>query len=127
MKNSKLPPHEFTIFEYLYRDASNYKVWGTLLLNGVANESDHQVLVSRFESGELFIAEQLNIPALYAELWEFSSGPTDDDHVWHTFHALRAPTPDDTCTEVFSSVVDLVEKIKSVKEWQTELSPHWDI
>lgn len=122
-----MSPHSFSIFEYLYRDASNYKVWGTLLLEGVANETDLQVLASKFESGELFIAEQLGIPALYADLWEFSNGPTEDDHVWHTFHALRVVTPDDTRAEVFGSVADLVTKFKSVREWNLELSPHWDI
>ena len=122
-----MSPHAFSIFEYLYRDASNYKVWGTLLLEGVANESDRQVLASKFESSEFFIAEQLGIPALYADLWEFSNGPTEDDHVWHTFHALRAVAPDDTNAEVFGSVADLVVKIKSVKEWDLELSPHWDV
>ena len=115
------------IFEYFYRDASNYKVWGTLLLEGVAKETDLQVLASKFESGELFIAEQLGVPALYADLWELSGGPTEDDHVWHTFHALRAVTPDDKGAAVFGSVANLVEKIKSVKEWNLELSPHWAI
>ena len=122
-----MSPHIFSIFEYLYRDASNYKVWGTLLLEGVANETDLQVLASKFESGELFIAEQLGIPALYADLWEFSNGPTEDDHVWHTFHALRAVTPDDTNVEIFGSLENLVAKINSVREWNLELSPHWDI
>jgi hypothetical protein len=68
----------------------------------------------------------LGIPVLYQELWQFSNGPTEDDHVWHTFHALRAVTPDDTSDRVFGSVVDLVAKIKLVKEWNTELSPHYD-
>ena len=122
-----MSPHAFCIFEYLYRDASNYKVWGTLLLEGVANETDLQVLASKFESGELFIAEQLGIPALYADLWEFSNGPTEDDHVWHTFHALRAVTPDDTNVEIFGSLENLVAKINSVREWNLELSPHWDV
>ena len=122
-----MSPHIFSIFEYLYRDASNYKVWGTLLLEGVANETDLQVLASKFEPGGLFIAEQLGIPALYADLWGFSNGPTEDDHVWHTFHALRAVTPEDASAEVFGSVADLVARIKSVREWNVELSPHWDI
>ncbi len=122
-----MSPRTFCIFEYLYRDASNYKVWGTLRLEGVAIETDRQTLASKFESGELFIAEQLGIPALYADLWDFSSGPTEDDHVWHTFHALRDVTPDDTNAEVFGSVDDLVARIESVREWNLELSPHWDI
>ena len=47
-----MSPHSFTIFEYLYRDASNYKVWGTLLLDGVANEIDLQVLGPVIEVSE---------------------------------------------------------------------------
>ena len=63
----------FCIFEYFYRDASNYKAWGALVLSGVATKSDLEVLATHFESGEFFIAEQLCIPPLYAELWEFSN------------------------------------------------------
>jgi hypothetical protein len=122
-----LVTQDFTIFEYLYRDASNYKVWGTLLLAGLASEADRQVLESKFESGDCFIAEQLGIPALYGELWELSDGPTDDDHVWHTFHALRAVTPEDEASEVFGTLADLVAKIVAVTEWDMELSPHWDV
>ena len=69
------------VFQYLYRDAANYKAWGTLVLRGVATESDLEVLATHFESGEFFIAEQLSIPPLYAALWEISNGPGIDDHV----------------------------------------------
>jgi hypothetical protein len=127
MDRKKIHPNDFTIFEYLYRDAANYKVWGQLLLEGVVSEIDRQVLASKFESGDLFIAEQLGIPALYGDLWEFSDGPTEDDHVWHTFHALRAVTPEDPSTVVFGSVVDLVARIEAVEEWKSELSPHCDV
>lgn len=115
------------MFEYLYRDASNYKSWGTLVLRGAATASDLEVLKSKFESGEFFIAEQLGIPPLYAELWEFSNGPSIDDHVWHSFHALRLATDEDITKPVFGTVENLISKIEAVKEWEPELSPHWDI
>lgn len=118
---------KFSIFEYLYRDASNYKSWGTLVLRGEATASDLGVLKSKFESGEFFIAEQLGLPTLYAELWEFSNGPSIDDHAWHCFYKLRPATDEDITEPVFGSVKNLISKISAVKEWEPELSPHWDI
>ena len=118
---------DFSIFEYLYRDASNYKVWGTLLLKGSAPSADVEALKNTFESGEFFIAEQLDIPPLYSELWEFSNGPSNDDHVWHTFYNLRPATGDDIKGPVFDTVKNFILKIRDVKNWNQELSPHWDI
>ena len=74
---------KFSVFSYLYRDASNYKAFGLLLLKGTASADDVEIWRQHFESSEFFIAEQLGIPALYAELWAFSDGATEDDHVWH--------------------------------------------
>lgn len=115
------------VFEYLYRDAANYKAWGTLLLRGTATEPDLEILANHFESGEFFIAEQLGIPPLYDELWEFSNGPSIDDHVWHTFYALRLATKEDIKAPVFDTVKNFISKIKSVENWNQELSPHWNI
>jgi len=115
------------VFEYLYRDAANYKAWGTLILRGTATESDLEVLAAQFESGEFFIAEQLGIPPLYAELWDFSNGPSSDDHVWHTFHKLRPITEEDVEEPVFNTVKNFISKIRDVKDWNQELSPHWNI
>ena len=60
---------EFSIFDYLYRDASNYKSWGSLLLEGSATKTDLELLRACLESGEFFISEQVGIPPLYAGLW----------------------------------------------------------
>jgi hypothetical protein len=87
---------ELSIFDYLYRDASNYKSWGSLLLEGRATEAELERLRTQLNCDEFFIAEQVGIPALYAELWQFSDGPTEDDHVWHTFHELRQAEAEET-------------------------------
>ena len=118
---------EFSVFDYCYRDATNYKAWGTLLLQGACSTSDIKSLQKQFDSGELFIAEQLGIPPLYAELWEFSNGPSIDDHVWHTFYALRPATKEETNAGVFGTVEDLISKIKEVETWNETLSPHWNL
>ena len=117
---------EFSVFEYLYRNASNYKAWGTLLLRGTCSNADIESLREQFDSGEFFIAEQLGIPPLYAELWELGSGPTADDHVWHTFYAVRPATPEETNVPVFCTVENLISRIKDVETWNETLSPHWD-
>ena len=117
----------FSVFSYLYRDASNYKAYGQLLLKGAASVADIEILRQRFDSGEFFIAEQLGIPALYAALWAFSSGPTAYDHVWHTFEELRAATASDLTLPIFGTVKSLTKKIKSVVAWSEKLSPHWNV
>jgi hypothetical protein len=117
----------FSIFEYLYRDASNYKAWGSLLLKGQVTQADVDALGKCLEGGEFFIAEQVGVPPVYAELWEFSDGPTDDDHVWHEFFGLRPATAEDTPEVPWGSVGDLLARLTSVKRWDERLSPHWDI
>ena len=117
----------FSVFEYCYRDASNYKSWGFLLLHGAASNADIDDVQRHFDSGDYFIAEQVCIPPLYAELWRFSGGPTIDDHVWHTFHALRPATAQDIGAPVHGAVEDLLQKIRAVQAWDEKLSPHWGI
>ena len=115
------------IFEYLYRDASNYKAWGNLILRGSVKSSDFDILKEKFDAGRYFIAEQISIPPLYSELWQYSNGPSIDDHVWHEFHVLRLATEEDVITPVFSTTKKFIEKISLVNQWNPELSPHWDI
>lgn len=117
---------EFSVFDYCYRDASNYKAWGRLLLQGVCSESEIKGLRSHLDAGDFFIAEQLGIPPLYAELWALSGGPSIDDHVWHTFYTLRPATTEETNARVFGTVENLISKIKDVKTWNETLSPHSD-
>ncbi len=117
----------FSVFEYCYCDASNYKAWGAVLLSGAVTDAEMEILLNQFGPESHFIAEQLNIPALYAELWAFTNGPSDDDHVWHTFHALRPAAAQDMKTPVFCTHAELIQKVKEVNAWDETLSPHWDI
>ena len=43
---------EFSVFNYCYRDASNYKAWGSLLLEGLASSSDIENLRGNLDSGD---------------------------------------------------------------------------
>lgn len=118
---------KFSIFEYLYRDASNYKAWGSLVLRGGFKLSDLEILKSKFDAGSYFIAEQLCIPPLYAELWQYSDGPTMNDHVWHEFYSLRLANDEDTSLRVFSTVRRFVDNIGFINDWKPKLSPHWRV
>lgn len=118
---------KFSIFEYLYRDASNYKSWGSLILRGAFKESDLDILKKQFDAGRYFIAEQIHVPALYAELWQYSNGPSIDDHAWHEFYSLRLANEEDVVEPVFSTTRNFIENISLVNQWKPELSPHWDI
>ncbi len=113
------------IFEYCYRDAANYKVWGALLLQGTVTISDIEKLQSKLNAGEFFIAEQVGVPPLHAKLWQLSGGASVDDHVWHTFDALRPAAQDETAASIFDTVENLVAKFKAVNIWKESLSPHW--
>ena len=117
---------DFSVFEYCYRDAANYKAYGQLLLKGSVSITDTQSLQRHFESGEFFIAEQLGIPPLYDDLWALSDGPTEDDHVWHTFHKLRPARSDEIAANVFDTADNLISKIGAVVVWNQTLSPHWE-
>jgi len=85
------------------------------------------MILDRLEAGELFIAEQIGIPTLYIDLYEFTGGPTDDDHCWHEFSGFS-----DICSSVldgptWGKAQGLVAEFQKVSEWDQSLSPHFAI
>lgn len=121
-------PKECCVFEYLYRDASNYKAWGEILLSGVPSQNDIAALRARLESGEYFVAEQVGIPALYKELWDLSGGPNSDDHALHEFVALRVASEDERKSlRLFGDLLSLLKTFEAVTTWDYSLSPNFDI
>ncbi len=116
------------VFEYLYRDASNYKAWGEILLSGTPSQNDIEVLLASLESGEYFVAEQVGIPALYQELWELSDGPNSDDHALHEFVALRVASEDERKSlRLFGDLSSLLKTFQAVTTWDYSLSPNFDL
>jgi hypothetical protein len=115
------------VFEYLYRDGSNYKAWGSLLVSGEPTPEDITALKECLESGEYFVAEQVGIPPVYKELWELSGGPTSDDHALHEFVALREATEDERkLLPVFGELSNLLKTFQSVTKWDYSLSPNFE-
>jgi hypothetical protein len=119
-------PAGFSVFEYLYRDASNYKVFGELLLIGGHAGDDFEVIRSACESGLFFIAEQIRIPSLCHLLYEHGGGPTEDDHVFHEVIQFRDALPNETASMPWGTVATMVDEFSRARgNWNYSLSPNW--
>ena len=115
------------VFEYLYRDAGNFKAWGELLLEGEFTFGEISRLIARFDGGEFFVAEQIGVPPLFAELWrQCQCEPSDElDHAWHEFSEIRAATSEDVVRlKPWGTTKALLTSIELVKSWDLALSPY---
>ena len=120
-------PKKCCVFEYQYRDASNYKAWGAILLSGAPSQNDIVALRACLESGEYFVAEQVGVPAVYKELWDLSGGPTSDDHALHEFVALREATEDERKSlPLFEELSCLLKTFQAITKWDYSRSPNFD-
>lgn len=118
----------FCVFEYLYRDADNFKAWGALLLKGALSDAQVAEMKFKFESEAFFIAEQVGVPALYQELWAYSDGATESDHPWHEFFRVRPADENDLAKEaLWGTASALFRAITKITQWNERLSPHYDV
>lgn len=115
----------WTAFDYMYRDAGNFKAFGRVIIKGSLNEADRYSILSCLSSGEYFIAEQVGVPPLYEQLYRWSGGPTQSDHCWHEFVAFRdlSELPVGASTAV--AAAEFVARFAAVTDWDGELSPHF--
>lgn len=118
----------FTVFEYMYRDAGNFKTSGRLLLAGRDRKAEH-VIRSSLEYAEQFVAEQIGVPALCEEHWEsVGEDPSDLDHAFHEFIGLRLAKEEDLAMAVWGSLELLVSRMQSAAgRWDVTLSPNCDL
>ena len=114
----------WTAFDYMYRDGGNFKAFGSVFLNGSVSDADQTLVRSRLSSGEFFIAEQVGVPPLYAQLYRWSDGPTDSDHTWHEFVGFRRLS-EPPCDTPSLRAADFVAKFASAGDWDETLSPHF--
>lgn len=96
-------------FEYLYRDAGNYKNWGDAIFSNVKNHDvpslEQQVRESLID-GEFFVAEAAEVPVL-----RFPEYVRSLDHDWHEFYGL-VPT-EEIVSDVKNRSIDDFIKILS--------------
>jgi hypothetical protein len=119
-------PQKHTLFEYFYGDAGNFKSHGSILLSGHISQSERELIESKMESGEFFIAEQIGVKPLYNALYEFSGGMTQADHVWHCFERFRIIDDHDQIDEMelWGTTSEFRKKFESNEGWNLSLSPH---
>lgn len=116
-----------TSFDYMYRDAGNFKSYGFILLLGRFSKSDASQITETMESGEFFIAEQIGIPPLYDTLFRLSDGMIASDHTWHSFIAMRHIKCSTMIGPFWGTVEDLVRAFVSVSVWDDTFSPNFSI
>lgn len=119
---------EFSIFEYMYRDAGNWKTFGVLIMRG--NTEDAQVrLEGCLAWANQFVAEQVNVPPLQKKHFaDCGEGPTDLDHAFHEFIRLRPATEEERAgMKVHCTLQEFVARMqKAAGQWDVTLSPYCD-
>jgi hypothetical protein len=77
-------------FQYLYRDASNYKLHGQAVFTnntGLSIEEVEKRIRACLQDGEFFIARQVHIEERF-----FDALDNQDDHPWHEFAQVAFTT-----------------------------------
>lgn len=101
-------------FNYLYRDAGNYKNYGDIVFAN-KNSHDESYLEKQVRNlliySEFFVAEKTNIPTLY-----FDKQIPELDHGCHQFDSFE--TCDDSTTD--QSGRDITEFLSSLEEAHKE-------
>lgn len=114
----------FCVFEYLYRDAANYKLHEAILLSGDFLPSDGERIVAALLDRLYFIPEAIGLDSLQQGFSSYSETPSEDDHVWHEFRALRPAEQDDLYRLICRGEKDaLIAAITSVPAWEERSSP----
>lgn len=110
--------------EYLYRDASNYKFWNSIIFanpTAISLENAEERIRRSLDDQEVFIAHQIYVP----DIFPFPKGKlTEDDHCYHEFVSVRftKEAPNDTRGR---SIAEFIEEIERVAQhgWDV-FDPH---
>ncbi len=118
-----------TLFQYRYRDAGNFKASGLVVLEGQLTAAEQQRFRRCLDRGEFFVAEQVAVPPLYGQLYQWSGGPTSSDHCWHEFVGFAEADSSDAPPDSFywGKAADFLGRFCSIEEWDGSLSPHFGI
>ncbi|MEJ5298664.1 MAG: hypothetical protein WHZ52_11575 [Armatimonadota bacterium] len=102
-------------FSYMYRDASNWKAFGEIVVQGdpsLSVEDAEQQIREVCSEGLYFIADQVEVPEIF--LW-LTTRLYDDDHCWHEFEGLKETDAPVTDPEG-RSIVELVRVFQRAKD-----------
>jgi len=106
---------KYTVLEYQYRDAGNYKASGELLIKGELTKNVLDMLAPYLYDNEYFIPDEVGIPPLQSILWDESGEPNEDDHEWHSFQSVRKACPEDLLLPVWGTKEELILRFQNKK------------
>lgn len=102
-------------FIYLYRDASNYKQHGEVILSNetqLAVEEIDQQIRSHLSDGLFFIARQVQLEE------RFFAVVNEDDHPWHEFVQVEATTDPifDPVPEIKRDIAQFLQELEQAHQ-----------
>jgi hypothetical protein len=111
-------------FSYLYRDAGNYKKWGSVVFanpDGLTLDSIAKVFQDAVLQDGLFIAHQVRIPEAF---FSAEGDATSDDHCFHELGGveLSPEAPNDRYTRTIGQFLAEVKR-ESARGWEA-FDPH---
>ncbi len=96
-------------FEYLYRDAGNFKNWGEVVFvnpNNLKPDELNSLVENLLIDHLYFVAEKANVPSLY-----FEKQVSHLDHGWHEFSRFSAT--EEIASDSLSRDIDVfIESLK---------------
>lgn len=115
-----MAPREVTsnsLFNYLYRDASNYKQYGLVYCRGVPTPAELEQLKATLHEGDAFVAEAVGIPSRRFDV-DGDYPANEDDHGWHEFCSVTPyeNTVDDDAPTIQALIKRFVQANK--KGWK---------
>ena len=116
----------WTEFHYLYRDAGNFKVFGSVALRGKFSDKARGLIAGAMDVDCRFVAEQVRLPALYGPLHKYTEGPSAADvctHEFSHFNEIRSEKPPTDCL-LWGDAKDFVAAFAGVREWRLQMSPN---
>jgi hypothetical protein len=111
-------------FNYLYRDAGNYKKWAEVVFSNpdrLTLESMTAALRDTFLQDGLFIAHQVRLPEAF---FSTEGDATSDDHCFHEFDVaeITLEAPNDSQSRSISQFIAEVKR-EARRGWVT-FDPH---
>jgi hypothetical protein len=111
-------------FSYLYRDAGNYKQWGSVIFSnseGLPLDTVAKALKDTFLQDGLFVAHQIRVP----EVFFYGRGhATSDDHCFHEFNVVEASLDDPNDPYSRSITQFIAEANSEAKRGWAPFDPH---
>lgn len=107
-----------TSIEYLYRDASNYKVFQSAVVKGAITEEQEDRILQSLNEETYFIPHLVGLPEKRFETW------TNDDHEWFEFEGVELTEADATVDITIDELVTGFEMmmVDGEDRWESTLN-----